>query len=91
MENVILTGIHKLAMRGLFNNYEFLMSEMKMHLNPVDKEKFEMVRFQVENNLPINKALLFQVAPDFFEMELEQLEEAERRKILNGKIKFLEV
>jgi hypothetical protein len=91
LETVIVTDIRKLAMRNLFGYYDFLIKEMKFHLNPVDQEKLEMARFQIENNLPINKFLLYQVAPEFFEMELDELEERERQKVLSNKIRLVQV
>lgn len=91
LETVVLQGHHKLAMRSLFNYHDFMVKQMRFYLNPVDQEKLEMARFQIENNLPIRTDLLYQVAPDFFQMELAEMEEAQRRRILNEKIRFLEV
>lgn len=91
LEHVVLGGWNKMAMRTLFGHYEYLTGHMKFHLNPVDAEKLEMVRFQVENNLPVKRELLYQVAPDFFRMELGELREEERKKILGQKIQLLDV
>ena len=91
LETVILEGIPKLIMRSMFNYYNFLLKSMKFHLNPVDVEKLEMAKFQIENNLPIKKELLFQVAPDYFKMDLSQLKKAEKKRILHERIRFIEV
>jgi hypothetical protein len=91
LEEVVLTGLLKDGMRVLFGYYDFQINHMKMHFNPVDMEKLKMAEYQIENNLPIKRELLYQVAPDFFQMELSEMKEAERRRILGQKIKIIDV
>ena len=90
-ETVILKGEQKAALRIFFKMTDFKLRELKMHLNPLDVEKFETTRYLVENNLPIKKELLYMVAPDFFIYDIYELDKKEKRSLLNKRIMFLNV
>lgn len=51
-------------------------------MHPETIKAIETVHYHVEHNLPIRKELLFEVAPEYFTVDLEQLDKIERDKIL---------
>jgi hypothetical protein len=51
-------------------------------IHPETIKSIETVHYHVEHNLPIRRELLFEVTPELFDNELEELEESERKKIL---------
>ena len=90
-ETIVITGFKKLILRNHFILIDFQLSALNMKLNPVDMEKVQLARFQIENNLPIKKELLYQVASDYFQMELSEMEDMDRRKELFKRIRLIEV
>ena len=51
-------------------------------MHPETIKAIETVHHHVQHNLPIKKELLFEVAPEYFSADLEQLDAIERDKIL---------
>ena len=90
-ETVILKGDQKMGFRIFFKMSDYKIRHLNMHLNPLDVEKLETARYLIENNLPIKKELLYMVAPDLFIYDLYELEQKEKRSILNKRIMFLNV
>ena len=90
-ETVVVTGIMKNCFRGFFLYHEFNMNFNGMTLNPVDYEKFELARFQIENNLPIKKEILYQLCPDLFYKEIQDEMESVRDNIISERIQWIEV
>jgi hypothetical protein len=59
-----------------------------MVIHPETQKAIETVHYHVEHNLPIKRELLFEVMPELFETEMEQLDKIEREKILSKKPKL---
>jgi len=51
-------------------------------MHPETMKAIETVHHHVKHNLPKRKELLFEVAPEYFSADLEQLDAIERNKII---------
>ena len=90
-ETVVLKGEEKMGLRIFFKMCDFKLRHLNMHMNPLDREKLETARYLVENNLPIKKEHLFMIAPHYFLSDLHDMQEQERKKLLNRRIMFYNV
>jgi hypothetical protein len=53
-----------------------------LFLNPETKKNIETVHYLIQNNLPVKRVLLYEVLPELFEQEINELEEYKRKLLL---------
>lgn len=61
---------------------------LQVDLKPIDKERLQNMEYLVENNLPIEKQMLYEFMPDYFETDINDLELLKQEEIRKNQMKF---
>ena len=80
---MLITGIRKVSVLGMMKYHQVrhaLFDEVNLH--PEIMKGLEVLHYHVENNLPVEKELVFKLVPELFTHEINKLgfKEAERFK-----------
>jgi len=87
---VLVTGLQKKLVLNALTYYEFQSRNLPgVALNPESMKSMEIVHYHVEHNLPVRRELLYEVVPELFEVELGELDQYERERILAKRPRLL--
>ncbi|KRX09563.1 hypothetical protein PPERSA_12306 [Pseudocohnilembus persalinus] len=79
---VLITGMQKRIVLNQVAYYEFQHRNLSgCIIHPETIKAIETIHYHVEHNLPVRRELLYEVLPEFFEAEIEQLDKIEQEKI----------
>ena len=71
---MIISGIHKISVQGIIKYHQVrhaLFEEVSLH--PEIMKGLEILHYHTENNLPIEKELVFKLVPELFVHEINKL------------------
>jgi hypothetical protein len=86
---MIVSGTQKKVVMNMLHYYEFQERHLAgLYLNPETKKAIEIVHYHVQNNLPVKRELLWEVLPELFEQEINELEEYKRNLLLSKRPHF---
>ena len=86
---IIIDGIHKVSVLGVIKYHQIrhaLFEEVSIH--PEIMKGLEILHYHVENNLPVEKELVFKLVPELFVHEINKLGFAERKRFKKPRISY---
>lgn len=86
LSSVRLDEMERLMVKNKIEHYKFQINIMGLNCNPSDREKLNRVSYSIENNLPIEKQLLYEVIPELFSYEIEDMTDLQKAKIKENMI-----
>ena len=85
----ILKGVHKVSVLGVIKYHQIrhaLFEEVSLH--PEVMKGLEILHYHAENNLPVEKELLFTLVPELFVHEINKLGFKERERFKKPRISY---
>jgi hypothetical protein len=80
--HIILTGIKRNIVLNVIRYYDtHALFYDGVTIHPESLETLNEVNYLVDNNLPVAKELLYEIAPELFEYEVEQLAEIKKQEL----------
>ena len=86
---MLIQGIHKVTVLGMIKYHQIshaLFEEVSLH--PEIRKGFEILHYHVENNLPIEKELVFKSVPELFVHEINKLGFKDRERFKKPRITY---
>ena len=86
---ILLTGIHKVSVLGMIKYHQIghaLFEEVSLH--PEIIKGLEILHYHAENNLPIEKELVFKLVPELFVHEINKLDFKDRKRFQKPRISY---
>lgn len=74
-ELVIVTGMKKKLLQSAIRYLHFQhRNNLGVVFTPEQEENIEKVHYSVEHNLPVDRLLLYETLPDFFQQDIAKLD-----------------
>lgn len=86
---MIISGIHKICVQGIIKYHQVrhaLFEEVSLH--PEIMKGLEILHYHTENNLPIEKELVFKLVPELFVHEINKLGFKDRQRFKKPRISY---
>ena len=86
---MIISGIHKISVQGIIKYHQVrhaLFEEVSLH--PEIMKGLEILHYHTENNLPIEKELVFKLVPELFVHEINKLGFKDRQRFKKPRISY---
>lgn len=86
---ILVQGIHKVSVLGVIKYHQIrhaLFEEVSLH--PEILKGLEILHYHVENNLPIEKELVYKLVPELFVHEINKLGFKERQRFKKPRISY---
>ncbi|EGR33783.1 hypothetical protein IMG5_038290, partial [Ichthyophthirius multifiliis] len=81
---VLITGIKKSIVINQLTYYEYMSRTLHgFVMHPETQKAIEKVHYDIEQNIPVRRELLFEVCPELFEAEIDQLDKISKDRILS--------
>lgn len=77
---IALTGIDRLCVVNKIKIIKLQLNFGHFIINPNDEKDLQLLEYFVENNLPVDKDLLYRVVPEAFEYEIRDFHDVIKRK-----------
>lgn len=87
-DTVRLDQDERTIVKNKLSYFEFLMTCMDLTTLPENLHKLNTTHYCVENNLPVEKQLLYEICPEMFNYEIEDMEEVARRKVVENAVRL---
>lgn len=88
-EKMLITGIHKVSVLGMIKYHQIrhaLFEEVSIH--PEVMKGLEILHYHTENNLPIEKEMVFKLVPELYVHQINKLGFEERKRFKKPRISF---
>ena len=86
---ILIDGVHKVSVLGIIKYHQIrhaLFEEVSLH--PEIMKGLEILHYHVENNLPIEKELVFKLVPELYTHEINKLGYIESQKYKKPRISY---
>ena len=86
---ILISGVHKVSVLGVIKYHQIrhaLFEEVSLH--PEVMKGLEILHYHVENNLPIEKELVFKLVPELYTHEINKLGFQERERFKKPRIGY---
>ena len=86
---ILISGVHKVSVLGVIKYHQIrhaLFEEVSLH--PEVMKGLEILHYHVENNLPIEKELVFKLVPELYTHEINKLGYIESQKYKKPRISY---
>ena len=87
---MLIQGVHKVSVLGIIKYHQIrhaLFEEISLH--PELMKDIEVLHYHVENNLPIEKEMVFKLVPELFVHEINKLGFKERQRFKKPRISYI--
>lgn len=89
---MLITGVHKISVLGVIKYHQLrqaLWEEISLH--PETMKGLEILHYHVDNNLPVEKELVFKLVPELYVHEINKLGAEDRLRFKKPRISYSRV
>lgn len=86
---MLITGVHKISVLGVIKYHQVrqqLFDEVSLH--PETMKGLEILHYHVDNNIPVEKELVFKLVPELYVHEINKLGAKDRMRFKKPRISY---
>ena len=86
---MLITGVHKISVLGVIKYHQIrqqLFDEVSLH--PETMKGLEILHYHVDNNIPVEKELVFKLVPELYVHDINKLGAKDRMRFKKPRISY---
>ena len=88
-QKMLITGVHKISVLGVIKYHQIrqqLFDEVSLH--PETMKGLEILHYHVDNNIPVEKELVFKLVPELYVHDINKLGAKDRMRFKKPRISY---